>query len=93
MQPLYQYVRCGNHRCKRRYLYLPQNPLFLEWSLYWYGKPFGFGGQGIRRILTRCMTLCRMITLLLLSRLLNFSSHRDRAPYFRAPRAYKQQWI
>ena len=75
MQPPRRYVRCGNHRGKGRYLYLPQNPFLLAWWLFWNGKPFGFGGQGIRRVLASCITLCRMVTLLLYYRVLLPSPH------------------
>ena len=63
--PQNRYVRVGSHGTKSQYFSLQQHPLLLAWWLYWYGKPLGFRGQGLRRMLGDCKRLfCATIMLL-----------------------------
>ena len=61
----HRYVRVGSRFGRKQYLYLHQNPLFLAWRLYWYGKPFGFRGRslkqtfaGLKRVFRLVVKLC-----------------------------------
>ncbi len=69
MKPQYRYVRVGRHGTKPRFLSIQQNCLFLPWFLFWYGKPFGFRGQGFRRALGGCKSIGRVALTLFYYRL------------------------
>ena len=64
MQSQYRYVRIESGPRRSQYLYLRQNPLLLAWLLYWYGKPLGFRGQGVKQTVGGLRRLLRSIIVL-----------------------------
>ena len=65
LQAEHRYVRCGRYsRAKSEYLSLEMSPFILLYRLYWYGKPLGIRGRGIRRKLGDCRRLIHMMRIL-----------------------------
>lgn len=60
-----RYICLGSYDKKSQYLSLEQHPLILAWWLYWYGKPLGFRGRGLRKKLSGCKRLFSLTIMLL----------------------------
>ena len=47
----HRYIHIGKDGKDCAYFSLDHHPLLLVWRLYWYGKPLGFRGPGLHRLL------------------------------------------